>query len=153
MKRIRKHQNLTSASDNAVFRSSVNKNEQDLPVRLKKEQHQRRLQLWAKALQLRCETQNVVSIVVAAEETTGSPSYEKRHIKECMGNFKLSPTCTEMHENRSFCSTYLCGDYLFCFWGVWWRFSRDLRHRRSFCLTRGDCDFFGNAQMFVITIY
>ena len=27
---------------------------------------------------------------------TGSPSYGKRHIKECMGNFKLSPKCTEI---------------------------------------------------------
>ena len=31
----RKHQNLTSASDNSIFRSSVNKAEQDLPVRQK----------------------------------------------------------------------------------------------------------------------
>ena len=30
-----KHQNLTNASDNAVFRSNVNKDEQDLPVRKK----------------------------------------------------------------------------------------------------------------------
>ena len=27
---------------------------------------------------------------------TGSPSYGKRHTKECMQNFKLSPKCTEM---------------------------------------------------------
>ena len=53
----RKHQNLTNASDNAsdnaVFRSSVNKDEQDLPVR-KKEQRQRRLQ--ERRLQLRFRT-------------------------------------------------------------------------------------------------
>ena len=62
-------------------------------------------------------------------ETTGSPSYGKRHIKECTWNFKLSPKCPEMQSNSSFCSTYLCGGDSLCFWGVWGRFSRDLRHR------------------------
>ena len=32
---MRQHQNLTSASDNAVFRSCVNNDEDDLPVRKK----------------------------------------------------------------------------------------------------------------------
>ena len=35
MEWTRKHQNLTSASDNAVFRSSLNKDKQDLPFRQK----------------------------------------------------------------------------------------------------------------------
>ena len=49
---MRKHPNLMSVSDNAVFRISVNKDEQDLPVR--KSATERRLQL-----------ENIVSKVVA----------------------------------------------------------------------------------------
>ena len=50
--------------------------------------------------------------------TTGSLGYGKPHIKECMGNFKLSPKLR--------CNKITRSDFL-CFWGVWGQFSCDLR--------------------------
>ena len=41
-----------------------------------------------------------------------------RHIKECMANYKLSPKCTEMQYNSSYCSTYLFGDDFLDFWAI-----------------------------------
>ena len=61
MEWTRKHQNLTSASDNAVFRSNVNKNEQDLPVRQKSNTNEgcnseRRLKLRREARKRRAQS-------------------------------------------------------------------------------------------------
>ena len=53
MKWTRKHQNLTNASDNVVFRSNVNKGEQDLPVREKSNASEGSISEWR--LQLRRE--------------------------------------------------------------------------------------------------
>ena len=68
MEWTRKHQNLTSASDNAVFRSSVNKDEQDLPVTKKSNtsedcNSERRLQLRREARKRREQS-------LRAEETS-----------------------------------------------------------------------------------
>ena len=49
MERTRKHQDLTSASANFIFRSSVNKAEQDF----REEQRKQRLQLHREALKRR----------------------------------------------------------------------------------------------------
>ena len=65
MEWTRKHQNLTTVSDNAVFRNSVNKDEHDLPVRKKSKasegcNSERRLQF-----NFALKRENVVSKVVS----------------------------------------------------------------------------------------
>ena len=83
MEWTRKHQNLTTVSDNAVFRSSVNKDEQDLPVKKrekkkkrrkkrKKEQRQRRLQLWVKASTESPTAASYQQMSVSKSRTNGS---------------------------------------------------------------------------------
>ena len=68
MEWTRKHQNLTSASVNFVSRSSVSKEEQDVPV--SKEQRQRRLQLWVKASALPWSPKTSWEKSSRAEETS-----------------------------------------------------------------------------------
>ena len=48
-------------------------------------------------------------------------------IKECVGNFKLSPSVLKCNKIVHFAQSYLCGDYFLCFWGILGQFSRDFR--------------------------
>ena len=96
MEWTRKHQNLTTVSDNAVFRNSVNKDEHDLPVRKKSKasegcNSERRLQF-----NFALKRENVVSKVVsgrrnkpgstAATQSSTAASYQQMSVSKSRTN-------------------------------------------------------------------